>query len=100
MMKISDMLRQAAQAERAAGGGAFKRLLASNPEHKNVKLDPKVRKKALMAIYKKYKQMGDGSIKGGKHEIMDAGDGYQHYTLEDMSDGELVAFGKWKGIFR
>lgn len=85
---------------KAEGGKEFKSLLAKNPEHKNVKLDPKMRKKILMAIWKKYKTIGDGLMKGGKRKIMDAADGYQSYILEEMSDGELLAFGRWKGIIR
>lgn len=80
-------------------GTAFKRLLSENPAHKTVKLNPQMRQKVLSTIYKKYKQMGDGSLnKERKHEIMDAADGYQHYVLEDMTDGELLAYGRWKGI--
>jgi len=82
-----------------ATGSAFKRLLAENPAHKTVKLNPQVRQKVLRAIFKKYKEMGDGSLtKDRKHDIMDAADGYQHYILEDMTDGELLAYGRWKGI--
>jgi hypothetical protein len=80
-------------------GTAFKRILSENPTHKTVKLNPQMRQKLLLAVFKKYKGMGDGSLnKERKHEIMDAGDGYQRYVLEDMTDGELLTFGRWKGI--
>jgi hypothetical protein len=84
----------------AGNGKQFQSLLDKNPAHKTVKLDPAMRKKVLMAIWKKYKQMGDGMMLGGKRKVMDAADGYATYLLEDMSDGELLAFGRWKGIIR
>jgi len=84
---------------RDAGGEKFQSYLATSP-HKDKTLDPKMRKKVLMTIYKKYKQMGDGMIRSKKHMIMDAADGYKTYYLEDMGDGELYSFGVWKNIIR
>ena len=92
-------LRKADTVEGKTPGEEFKSFLAKSPD-KDKKLDPKMRKKVLMAIYKKYKQMGDGMIRNKKHQIMDAADGYETYVLEDMSDGELLSFGRWKKIIR
>ena len=52
-------------------------------------LDPKARKKLVMGIYKRFKGQGDSSIKGGKHVVMLAVDGYKTVVLEDLSDDEL-----------
>jgi hypothetical protein len=82
-----------------AGGEKFQSYLNKSPD-KDKKLDPKQRKKVLMTIYKKSKGMGDGMIRNKKHMIMDAADGYKTYYLEDMTDGELLAFARWKGLIR
>lgn len=89
--------------ERIAGPGPkFKAFLAKVPGAGTYKFKgPAVRKKVLSALWKKYKSMGDGmTLPGKKHKIMDAADGYATYVLEDMSDGELLSFAKWKGIVR
>ena len=80
-------------------GHKFKSFLDSHSDlsHHSLGAD---RNKVLMAIYKKWKSVGDAMIRGGKHQIMDATDGYVSYVLEDMSDGELYAFAKWKGLFK
>jgi len=89
--------------ERIAGPGPkFKAFLAKVPGAGSYKFKaPAVRKKVLSALWKKYKSMGDGmTLPGKKHKIMDAADGYATYVLEDMSDGELLSFAKWKGLVR
>ena len=51
---------------------------------------PKDRKKVLMAVYKRFARIGDGSIRGGKHRVLHAAtDGFHTYVLEDMTDADL-----------
>jgi len=60
---------------------------------------PKDRKKLLMALYKKFKRVGDAYIRGGKHIIFDAIKIANH-TLEDLTDGELRKIALEKGVLR
>lgn len=52
-------------------------------------LSPADRKKMVMETFKRFKGMGDGALKGGKHQIFLAAEGYETVTLEDASDAEL-----------
>lgn len=52
-------------------------------------MSPADRKKKVMEIFKRFKGMGDGLIRGGKHQIMLAAEGYETVVLEDASDEEL-----------
>lgn len=56
---------------------------------KMASLAPPERKKLILEIFKKFKMMGDGTIRGGKHEIHLAAEGYTLVLLEDASDDEL-----------
>jgi hypothetical protein len=52
-------------------------------------MSPAERKKMVMDIYKRFKGQGDSSIKGGKHQVMLAAEGYATVVLEDADDAEL-----------
>lgn len=53
-------------------------------------LSPADRKKMVMETFKRFKGMGDGAVKGGKHEIFLAAEGYETRVLEDADDAELT----------
>ena len=52
-------------------------------------MSPSERKKMVMDIFKRFKGQGDASIKGGKHQVMLAAEGYATVVLEDADDAEL-----------
>ena len=62
--------------------------------------NPGDRKKVLMAIYKKFKSMGDGQIKGDEHTVFLATEDHKTVALEDTSDTELIAMARKYGILR
>jgi len=53
-------------------------------------IQPADRKKVLMALFKRFKSMGDGRVVAGKHLVMLATEGYKTVTLEDLSDDEII----------
>jgi hypothetical protein len=53
-------------------------------------LAPAARKKMVMDIFKRFKDMGDGLLRGGKHQVMLAAEGYNTVVLEDADDAELT----------
>lgn len=53
-------------------------------------MSPSERKKMVMDLFKRFKGMGDGAVKGGKHEIFLAAEGYETRVLEDADDAELT----------
>lgn len=60
---------------------------------------PADRKKTLMAVYKRFTRVGDGSIRGGKHRVMHATpSGFHTYVLEDTTDAELHALATKVGV--
>lgn len=54
-------------------------------------MHPQVRKKNVMAVFKKFKAVGDGRVtKDGKHRVLSMASGsYKLHVLEDMSHKEL-----------
>lgn len=52
-------------------------------------MSPSERKKMVMDLFKRFKGMGDASIKGGKHQVMLATEDYSTVVLEDADDAEL-----------
>lgn len=50
---------------------------------------PADRKKKIMAIFKRFKGVGDGMVSGGKHKIMIAPEDHEIVVLEDASDEEI-----------
>jgi hypothetical protein len=96
-MKVSEQIRASMrQADDTPPGHRFQQELSK--VDKNMKVTPQIRKKVFAAVWKKYKSIGDGLLLGGKHVIMDAPDGYHRYTMEDMTDAELITFARWKKI--
>jgi len=64
-------------------------------------VSPADRKKVLMALFKKFKSMGDGKvISGGKHNVMLATEGYRTVTLETLPDDEILRLARKHGILR
>lgn len=51
---------------------------------------PKGRKATLMAVYKRFNRVGDGSIRNKKHYVYSAKE-HSHFVLEDLSDSQLHA---------
>lgn len=52
-------------------------------------MSPSERKKMVMDLFKRFKGQGDANIRGGKHHIMLAAEGYTDVVLEDADDAEL-----------
>lgn len=63
-------------------------------------IKPSDRKKVLMALYKKFKTIGDGAIRGGKHVVMLATEGYRTIALEDQPDDEIIRLARKYGILK
>ena len=46
-------------------------------------MSPSERKKMVMDLFKRFKGQGDANIRGGKHHIMLAAEGYTDVVLEE-----------------
>lgn len=52
-------------------------------------MPPADRKKKVAEIFKRFKGIGDGMVRGGKHKILIAVEGHNTVVLEDASDEEI-----------
>jgi hypothetical protein len=66
------------------------RRQAQAPKDNNP-VTPETRKRAINAVYKKFRLWGDGMIQNKKHKVASPAEHYSSYTLEDMSNSELTA---------
>ena len=76
--------------------GVIRCLPSKQAFHKS--FNEKDRKKLISAVFKGFKKVGDAKKIGGNHKVIDAADGFKSYALDDMSDDELKALAKKKGI--
>jgi hypothetical protein len=63
----------------------------TSPKEPTSPMHPAVRKKDVMAVFKKFKAVGNGRVmRDGKHRIMSMASGnYKLYVLEDLSSSSL-----------